>query len=136
MYSLLHNWITICIALENDIEAADTASKANLEGFLKRMKNPEFWGKCVLYYSFLKDLASLCLQFQKDELLLCEIKPAVDRIIYNLSRMKNKSMGELADPLDFTFCFSKASDTNPVGEEAWRDDQHESLSQSVGGEPE
>lgn len=83
---LLKNWVILLQTLENSI-ANQSFSKVNakLIGFRKKLQNMEFLSKCIVFRSVVQRLSILSKKFEQEGLLVCDIKPAVERTINSLS---------------------------------------------------
>ena len=77
---LLSNWIVLANAVENVIANKENARlNPKLRGILKKLQDYQFLQKCKFYYSVLDIVSKLSLKFERDQLFVFEIWPAVEQ---------------------------------------------------------
>ena len=86
---LLHNWIILGQAIENSI-ANKTHSKLNpkLTAILKKLRNLQFLEVVCLFYEIVTIVSTLLMQFEKGNLLACDVMTAVEQTKQQLDDMK------------------------------------------------
>lgn len=100
---LMQNWLILLQTLENTIASKGSSSEAKLRGILKKLKNAEFLSSACVYREILDILSRLSLQFEREDLLIIDIVPALEEAKSRLQELQEKDPLALVESAGFTF---------------------------------
>ena len=94
---LIHNWLPLLQVLENSLanQGGRGGSDAKLRGVLKKLRNVRFLSASCVYKEILEILSRLSLQFEKDELLIFEVLPALEEAKSRLEELEESATASL-----------------------------------------
>jgi hypothetical protein len=96
---LLHNWPSLIMGFENALADRDTKAdmRAKISGISKRLHDYRLLCIVCCYLDILEKLSPLSLVFEKQMLLVNELKPAVDITKTSLGELSNEDINDILD---------------------------------------
>jgi len=87
---LIKNWIPLLQAIENSIaNEKDSKVNAKLRGFRSKLTDIKFLTTCIIYREVVTCLAMLSKKFERELVLVCDVKPVVEKCLSDLEDVEN-----------------------------------------------
>ncbi|XP_065665100.1 zinc finger protein 862-like [Hydra vulgaris] len=96
---LLHNWPSLIVGFDNTLADRDTKAdmRAKLSGLSKRLHDYRLLCMVCSYLDILEKLSPLSLVFEKQMLMVNELKPAVDITKASLAELSHEDIDNIID---------------------------------------